>query len=412
LGVAKQVRNKVQMNILIISNALPFPPHDGDRLTLYNLIKNLSDSHGIDLLTLLDHPNLGVYTENVGRYCDDLVAVPAKQNYPVYSKMYYHLSLFPYIVVKKYSIQMAKLVENKIRKNEYDIIHFHNFGMLPYGLNIRSLPKIAYVIDAVSLYFRRNYYNEKNLIKKFSYLIELVKMNRYEKKIYPRFDRCVVVSETDKLALQQNCPAANIITIPNGVDTEYFNSTSQSEEGDYLSLLFSGNMNYPPNVHAVLWFVENVWPRVKVFFPRLKLYIVGRNPSPSLERLKADKHIIITGYVEDIRPYFDRASIYICPMISGTGIKTKLLEAMAMRKPIIASSLSLQGIPDSKDNDCLLISDTPSDFSEKVIGLLENHNYRQNLGMAARHFVSDLYSWKNSAKMLEQTYKDAIDGFR
>jgi len=398
------------MKILIISNALPFPLHDGDRLILFNLLKNLSVSHQIDLVTFFDQSDQEIYKEKVSQYCNSLVTLSAKQHYSPFFKAFCHMSLYPYTVVKKFSKRMAELVKDMVKKNKYDIIHFHHLEMLPYGLNINSLPKIAYVIDAVSLYFRRNYYTEKRLSKKFLYFLEFAKMRRYEKRNYPRFDRCVVVSETDKLALQRDCPDIKIVTVTNGVDTEYFNSTSQREE--YPGLLFSGNMDYPPNVHAAFWFTENVWPKVKAVFPNVKLYIVGRNPSPALDRIKKDNRIVITGYVEDIRPYFEKANIYVCPMLSGTGIKNKLLEAMAMGKAIIASSLSLQGIPDCKDKDCLMISDTPSDFSEKVIELLKNHNYRQQLGMGARQFVLGQYSWKSRVKVLEQTYRDAIDEFR
>lgn len=398
------------MNILIISNALPFPLHDGDRLILFNLLKNLSKFHQIDLLTFLDQPNSEKYNEIVKPYCRNLVTMSTRDYYSPLNKAFCHLSLYPYSVIKKFSEQMGGLVKSMVEKNEYDIIHFHHLETLLYGLNIDNVPKIAYVIDAVSLYLHRNYHAEKRLYKKFSYFLEFIKMKRYEKRIYPKFDRCVVVSETDRLALEHNCPGAKIVTIMNGVDTEYFNSTTQEEECP--SLLFSGNMDYPPNVHAALWFLEKVWPRVKATFPGVKIYLVGRNPSPELKRFKEDSRIIITGFVEDVRPYFDRATIYVCPMLSGTGIKNKLLEAMAMGKAIIASSMSLQGISDVIDRNCLLIADTPSSFSEKIIELLKNRNYRNQLGIRAREFVVNRYSWKSSANVLEQTYLDAIDKFK
>jgi glycosyltransferase involved in cell wall biosynthesis len=282
--------------------------------------------------------------------------------------------------------------------------------MLPYGLSIQTIPRVAFVLDAVSLYFRRNLKSEKNLSKKISYFNEFVKMRMYEKRIYNRFERCVVVSKIDKIALQRHCSGAKISVMPVGVDTEYFNATPERE--DFPSLLFSGNMDFPPNVHAVLWFVKKVWPDVKKSCPNIKLYIAGRNPSTALNHLRNDSQIIITGFVEDIRPYFDRATIYVCPMVSGAGMKDKLLEAMAMRKAIVASPLSIQGIPDVEEKKCVVIAKDNDEFAGSIIKLLKSPAYREGLESNARNFVKENYSWKNSTKILEQVYEQAIYEFK
>lgn len=398
------------MKILIVSNSLPFPPYDGNKLTLYNLLKTISAHHNIDLVSFLDHPDSAIHKGIVNQYCDNISTVLAKQEHSILSKVFYHLLPYPYAVAKKRSGEMDKLIKSKIRSKQYDIIHFNNFEMLPYGLGIQGIPKVAYVIDAVSLYFRRNFVTEKRLIKKFSCFIEFVKMRWYERNNYGKFERCVVVSETDKIALQQSCPDARIGVIPNGIDTEYFMPTHAKEVSP--SLLFSGNMDFPPNVHAVLWFANKVLPKVREVFPNIKFYIVGRNPSSEIEHLKYDENIIVTGFVKDIRPYFDQATIYVCPMVSGAGIKTKLLEAMAMEKPIVASSLSIQGIPDAEDKNCLLTANTVSEFSDRIADLMNSNIYRQELGLQARKFVLNNYSWKMSADLLEKIYWEAIREFK
>lgn len=398
------------MNVLVISNTLPFPLHDGSKLTLFNLLKHLTFRHDVDLIAFLENKDSEKYLEKISSYCNNLSTVLTRQQQSFLSKTLYHLSTTPYNVAKRYSKHMEELTRSKIAKRKYDIIHFYGFEMLPYGLRLQDIPKVAYVIDAVSLYFRRNFVTEKRLSKKFSYFIEFVKMRRYERNNYGKFERCVVVSETDKIALQQSCPDARIGVIPNGVDTEYFMPTHAKEVSP--SLLFSGNMDFPPNVHAVLWFVNKVLPKVREIFPDVKFYIVGRNPSSEIDHLKYDKHIIVTGFVKDIRPYFDQATIYVCPMVSGTGIKNKLLEAMAMGKPIVASSLSIQGISDAEDTNCLLTANTVSEFSDRITDLLNSSIYRQELGLQARKFVLNNYSWKKSADLLEKIYWEAIREFK
>jgi sugar transferase (PEP-CTERM/EpsH1 system associated) len=396
------------MNILVISNALPFPPHDGSRLILFNLLKQLSSRHNIDLIAFLDDPSSAKYKEKIAPYCNNLSTVLTKQSYSVFNKVLYHLSLTPYIVTKRYSQRMAEQVKNEISQRKYELIHFDGFTMLPYGLGVRSIPKIAYVVDAVSLYFQRNFDRESHFTKKISYIVEFLRMRRYEQKIYRQFDRCIVVSETDKAALQKSCPDARFDVIPNGVDTSYF---KPEEKEKFPTLLFSGNMDYPPNVQAVVWFVRNVLPKIINVFPDVKLYVVGRNPSSELDFLKDDVRITVTGFVHDIRPFLDQASVYICPMLSGTGIKNKLLEAMAMGKAIAASPLSLEGVPGVRENGCLLVADTGREFSDVTIELLQNSGLRSKLGQKARKFVIENYSWKASANQLERIYAEAISGY-
>lgn len=397
------------MKILIISNSLPYPPYDGSRLILFNLLKHLSSRHQIDLITFLDQPEHSAYENKISRFCDNLYTISAKQQHTLFDKAFYYLSLWPYIVVKKFSKVMNEMVKQRVQKDKYDVIHFDGLGMLPYGLDIRTVPKIAFVIDAVSLYFRRNIIREKQFRKKLLYLIEFLKMKRYEKTIYKQFEKCIVVSDVDKIALEAHCTNCRINVIPNGIDIEYFKPAYGQE--DSPSLLFTGNMDFPPNVHAIVWFVQKVFPKIQKVFPDIKLYIVGRNPSPDLSELKTGNGIIITGFVEDIRPYFDRATVYVCPMVSGTGIKNKLLEAGAMGKAIVATSLSIQGIPGIEKERCLMIADNASQFSDRIIELLRNRNHRRKFELDSRKFVTQNHSWSNSVDLMEQIYKEAVFDF-
>lgn len=394
------------MDVLIVSNSFPYPPYDGSKLALFNLIKNLAPRHDIDLIAFFDQQELAVNEEKIVKYCKNCDIVLSKERYSKFEKALFNLSWRPYIVVKKFSKRMNELVKVRISNKHYDIIHFDGFGMLPYGLSIDKIPRIAFVLDAVSLYFRRNIFTEKKLNKKLSYLSEFLKMKMYEKRLYDKFERCVVVSKVDKSALQRNCPGARISVVPVGVDTKYYAPTPGRER--FPSILFSGNMDFPPNVHAVLWFVQNVWPSLKEKCSNLKFYIAGRNPSPAITRLRDDKQIKITGFVEDIRPFFDRTTVYVCPMISGAGMKNKLLEAMAMKKAIVASPLSIQGISDVEKENCLIIAKDPNEFTEQVFRLLENHDHRRQLESNARTFVKDNYSWKTSADKLAQVYQRTI----
>jgi len=395
------------VNVLIVSNALPYPPHDGSRLILFNLLKNFSPSTCIDLIALVDASHSTRHAEMVTRFCDSLTTVPATNRNRMIDKFVSNLSIDPYSVVWRYSSQMALHLRHKLTQKKYDVINLFGVSSSLYGLPIRDVPKLAYEIDAGSLYFRRNFFREKVVYKKLFYLIEYQKMKRYERKVYPKFDRCVVVSQVDKTAILRVCPSAKIDVIPNGIDTDYFRPSHKEQ---FPLILFSGNMDYPPNIHAVLWFYHNVFSAISKEFPDVRLCLVGRNPSRQFDPLRKDHRVIITGFVKDIRRWFDKASVYVCPMISGVGTKNKMLEAMAMEKALVTTSLTMGSVPGVAD--CVLRADSPSEFSDAILMLLKDNCLRKELGKRGRRFVLKYNNWKNSAERLEQIYFDITNNFQ
>lgn len=389
------------MHVLIVSNSLPFPPHDGSRVILFNLLKHLASSITVDLLTLLDPNHSRNDIRNIAPLCNTLTTLPAQSRCPFSKKIAYNLSNKPYNVISRYNHRIAKSLSLMLRRTKYDALVFYGVSSSLYGMAIEGIPKVLYEIDAGSLYFLRNFFNDPSLYHKVFYLLEHIRYRRYERMIYSHFDKCIVVSETDKRALKKICPSAKIEVIPNGIDTDFFRPTHREI---HPSLLFTGNMDYPPNIHGALWFYHKVLPRIKARFPQVTFNLVGKNPIRHLTSLKIDSKVNITGFVPDIRPWFDKASLYICPMVSGTGIKNKVLEAMAMEKTIVATSLSLDGIPEPAD--FVLRADTPNDFSNSAIKALEDCNLRNRLGKMGRAFVLNNHSWKSCSERFERILVD------
>lgn len=394
------------MHVLIVSNSLPFPPHDGSRVILFNLLKHLSSSITVDLLTLLDPNHSYNDIQNIAPFCNTLTTLPAQSPAPFSKKIAFNLSSKPYNVVSRYNHRMARSLSLMLRRTNYDALIFYGVSSSLYGTAIDSIPKIAYEIDAGSLYFVRNFFRDPSLYRKVFYLLEHIKYRRYERMIYPQFDKCIVVSQTDKRALKKICPSAKIEVIPNGIDTNFFRPTHREI---HPSLLFTGNMDYPPNIHGALWFYHKVLPRIVARFPQVTFNLVGKNPIRHLTSLKADSKVNITGFVPDIRPWFDKASLYICPMVSGTGLKNKLLEAMAMEKAIVSTSLGLDGI--SEPTDFVLRADNPNDFSNSVLNALEDSNMRNHLGKMGRAFVLNNHGWRSSADRFERILVDICRTF-
>jgi glycosyltransferase involved in cell wall biosynthesis len=193
-----------------------------------------------------------------------------------------------------------------------------------------------------------------------------------------------------------------VTVIPNGVDVTAFSASAKETEP--LTMLFSGAMSFPPNVDAVRWFAANVWPTVSMQQPSLKWYIVGADPSPEVRKLERLPNVIVTGFVPEIRPYLARSPIVVVPMVSGSGIKNKVLEAMACERAVVSTPLGLEGIDAVPDRD-VVVASSPADFASSVLTLLSCPERARELGRSARQLVESLYSWQQVVVQYDHIYQ-------
>ena len=195
--------------------------------------------------------------------------------------------------------------------------------------------------------------------------------------------------------------------VPNGVDTDYFKPMSVSS--GKLSVIFTGGMAWHPNVDAVLYFYSEILPIVKKSVPELEFYVVGMNPVKAVRDLAADKSVVVTGFVPDIRPYLAQSAVVVCPLRISFGIKNKVLEAMAMGKPVVGTPPSYDGIDVSYGRDAIVARD-PAEFAAKVVDFLKDGRMRAEIGQNAREFVEKKYSWERRALEYEQVFIQAAGG--
>ena len=219
-------------------------------------------------------------------------------------------------------------------------------------------------------------------------------------------DGVVAVSEADKAALQQLVPGLDVTVVPNAVDMEYYSSADiRPAPLSSHSLVFTGKMDFRPNVDAVLWFCREVLPLVRSKMPDVRFYIVGRSPHRRVLRLADAPAVTVTGYVDDVRSYIAGACVYVAPLRIGGGTRLKVLEAMAMSKPIVSTSLGCEGFEGLVPGRELLLADAPQEFAQQVIELLDDASRRKRLGRAARRFVEQRYDWRLIVPRLEQIYE-------
>jgi glycosyltransferase involved in cell wall biosynthesis len=213
---------------------------------------------------------------------------------------------------------------------------------------------------------------------------------------------CVCVSVEDQAKLASICPGIETEVIPNGVDLDYFKP--EAIDQDRVNLVFTGSMDWQPNEDAVLYFCNHILPLIRAELPEIEFYIVGSNPSERVLRLRELKGVVVTGSVEDVRPYIADASVYVVPLRIGGGTRLKILQALAMRKAVVSTSIGCEGL-NLQPDDHLLVADEPQPFAAHVIRLAKDRPFRDRLGRNGGVLVQKKYNWDIIVKRLDLAYR-------
>jgi polysaccharide biosynthesis protein PslH len=394
------------LHVLVLWRSLP-TYYDATSSRIFNFLK-YSRKYGYEVSLICYGDGRGVYNqiEQIKMFCKNIIIVqkPKKSILHMLREIALSPQLIRELVVPThlYSRQMQKEVDLALSHENFDVLYCDR-PMIPYVINVRN-HKILDVVDPV-LYSRHQLFiKERNPLKKIMWLTSYLQLKVLEIPTYKNFDACVTVSDFHKLHLK-SYHAANVSVIPYGIDLEHFRTTEEVAVKN-SALIFTGAMNYIHNVKAVLWFYEKVFPLVKKRIPTVRLLIVGKQPTQQVLELAKDGSVSVTGYVEDVRPYFERASVGIVPMVTDDGgFKTKILEAMAMCKPIVSTSMGLKGI-DAIPGKEIIIADGPMEFAESVVGLLNDEGLRLAVASNARKMVETKYSWETMTDSLAQVIEN------
>jgi glycosyltransferase involved in cell wall biosynthesis len=288
---------------------------------------------------------------------------------------------------------MRDAVSEATRDTKYDVIIFEQLVTAQYGRLTNGAPKILFPVDAVSRLKWQRYRAALNPFRKAAFWADYLMCKRYETRIYAEFDGVMLVSDADANYILENrqLNKSSVFLLPLAVDADYFAPRERNSESG-LSVVFAGNMFNYINEDAILWFFRDVWGGLKKQLPKLKLYVVGNDPSDRVRALAAkDSNVIVTGFLEDIRPAIWNATVFVSPLRMGTGVKNRILQAMAMGKAIIASPLTIEGIAVT-DGVQVLVAQSAGEWLKRCLSLLQNEGDRERLGRQARKYVEENHS--------------------
>lgn len=394
------------MNILILSHRVPFPPNKGEKIRTFHQVKHLSElGHRVHLFSPYeDSAELAYFSALNENLCTSVEAVPLKPK---------ALRLLTGLL-KGQSMSVANFYETKLQNkfdqflasNKVDAILCSASSMAEYVFNSTALGKLVkkplLIMDFMDVdsdkwgQYRMNSGFPMNLV----YAREQRLLAKYEAQITEKFNASYLIAQAEVSLFNKNVLKTDKVHVMgNGLDTDTFYPPKVKPQNSGPVFLFTGVMDYKPNEDAVIWFVSQCWQAITAKHPNAKFIIAGMNPSNNINQLASDPSIEVTGFVEDILPYYHQADIFVAPFRLARGVQNKVLQAFACALPVISTPMGAEGILCEVDKD-ILIAETPMDFITQANELISQPELAQNIGQNALQVIVQHYSWQGQLQPL------------
>ena len=404
------------IQLLLLTPQLPYPAHQGTSLRNFHIIHGLADEYEITLLSFLEENQTAVSDKIAPllKLISQLETVPVPQRSTNKRLKQLVTTRRPDMAHRLYDETFLQKLIRLLQENEFEIIQIEGIELARYIDTVRSeSPKSKIIFDdhnAETELQRRNMLTDLRQPKRwvaaaYSW-VQVQRLSRFERWAMQTSDWTTAVSEADRVHLQElvNDANVNITAIPNCIDTEAYMHIEDTPI--HFDLLFSGKMDYRPNVDAVLWFADYVWPGIIAQRPATTWAIVGQKPHPRLGRLQGIQGITVTGWVESVRPYLAGAQVYIMPFRVGSGTRLKLIEAMAAGKTMVSTPIGAEGFPVQDGRELRLVEDS-DEMQTAVLQLLEDEPRRAEYGRVAQQFAQQ-YDWRNVIPAFKEIYQEKL----
>ena len=402
------------MKITYLSHRIPFPPNKGEKIRTFHQIKYLVEQ-GYDVSVIApyqDESELAYYDQLKQQF--GVTAIGIKLKYKMLRLALGIMTTKPLSVANFYSRRLQKIVDNKLATNEIDVLICTASSMAEYVFKSEYFTSTQahtrLYMDFMDLDSDkwRQYAAKTAYPQRLIYQREARLMAQYENKTSDLFNACFFITDTETNLFKAQYPQAkNIFSVENGIDTTMFKPSETKNNSKSPILLFTGVMDYSPNIDAVVWFVKHVWPNVIEKWPTAEFYIAGMNPTEKVRALADNKGIKVTGFVEDILPYYHKSTIFVAPFRIARGVQNKVLQAFACGIPVVSSPMGAEGIRCTNEQD-ILIAKSPEDYFEHIVKLTENPSLMSEISAKALDTIQRLYSWQGVLAPFMQIITQAL----
>jgi sugar transferase (PEP-CTERM/EpsH1 system associated) len=408
------------MNILLLSPYPPYPPHGGGTMRIYQLLRGLAQHHTVTCLTFAADQTAVAAMQPLRAMARLIPVVGVPQRTLVRRALDTLTSPLPDMALRNASVDYSQALEQLVYHEKFDVVQAESIEMAGY-LNCVPRPTLR-VLDQFNAEFvlqRRAAETALQSLKDLRRaakslagvgysLVQAAKLKHYERQVMRQSDLVLAVSPDDQAILKRLAPDTPIGVVPNGVDTEHFARQAMTQPLSLApgTLVFSGTLDFRPNVDAVIWFAQQVLPLVRARQPHARLLVVGKRPHAALRQLDPATGVVVLGEVPDARPYLAAADVYVVPMRIGGGVRLKLLEALALEAPVVSTHIGAEGVVGLTDGQHCLLADSASDMANAVVALLANPQRGRQLGHHGRKLVQTGYDWKQIIPQLEALYEE------
>jgi polysaccharide biosynthesis protein PslH len=396
--------------ILLLTPQLPYPPRQGASLRNFNIIQGLAERHELTLLTYLEPSQSAdpALTAPLRQLCAAVQAIPLSQR-PTWQRLGQMIfSRQPDMAHRLNRPEFRRALQQLLAAQHFDIVQVEGIELAPFIRVVKKMSPDSKIIfddhNAEAELQRRAFMTDLDQLRRwpaaFYSWVQYGRLRRFERWACQLADGVTAVSDLDARLLQKLVPDLKVTVIPNCIDVQAYSRSAPDPIP--FDLVFSGKMDYRPNIDAMLWFGREIWPLIVAQRPETTWAIVGQQPHARLDLLRDKPNVTITGQVDSVRPYLAGAGVYIMPFRLGSGTRLKLIEAMAAGNAIVATPTGAEGFALRHNQDLLLATD-PADFAMSVLHLLGQPTQRARLGQNARAFAAQ-YDWRIVIPQFESVY--------
>jgi sugar transferase (PEP-CTERM/EpsH1 system associated) len=386
------------MRIFFVCRRVPFPPDRGDKIATFNEIRHLSARHEVHVFCLGDGSQDLDNIPDLRKYVTSVTAAPVNALTIKLRALKALLSGEPLSVAAFNEAKLHAAIRRKFDELRPDLIIVYSCNVAQFAEHFPQVPRIIQFGDLDSLKWRQ--YAERSRIPlKWIYAIEEKRFLAYERRIARAFSYALVHTDLERRDFERLIPGVPVTLVGNGVDLDYFRSGGGAKQP--ASIVFTGVMDYRPNVDAVVWFCNEILPVIQAEIAEANFTICGSRPTSTVLNLAKQRGVAVTGWVPDTRPYLDRAEVFVAPLRMARGVQNKLLEALAMGLPCVASTAAWNGTTIAQ-GEGILGTDNPREFAEHVVRLLRHGDWRADMARRARTAAEANYRWEAQMARLDQ----------